>query len=721
MNRIHINGIVQIKKNQSARSTRFVLIALTFVGKIARFQSDEKKKKIIEWTKKNRICFFFSLLAVKMAQQQQPPQKSIVRVHTEADKELKKLGLATTFKTIAIWQGITAFEMEEDMRTKLCKGLTPEQSSFIVAYTADFQISMSAPNIASITLANEKDVYLICTSFLNDPNVTLLFKAPADAKRPNVSLAQRATPRQDISPSSSSSSSGDSDRFVSSSSEPSIGKRFEAARPSKLLRRKIREHRDEKAAVAAASSSAHSTIASASASSLAGSAELLKLALQVDVLGDIVKCLAAQLADANARNVVLARRVTELYGDGDDEKKSGGDASADDLRRLFRRLEVARRGPVDPDEQARELAELKQRFESATSDEQLSMLRKLIGEEIDFCESYQTLFRGRSPATILASIFLKAEGKEYIRRTLAPVLESVAGPSVQAAFEVDPRKLGGDEVAAARQVPKLITACYSVLEAIYSSKVPYSFGQLFQFCQQAVVKRFPQMKQRVVGGLFFLRFVCPELVMPSSFQPSSAGRRNLILVSKVLQNIANDVEFGGKESFMMFANDFVAQQRERMSALLDRISVPVLVASQDDTDQMVLRRRNSVSLQHGQSRAQRALVSPPKQRPSLRRREVPRPPSLAGVAGSPSQRFPAMPPPKPLSPAAAAAAGVALPPPPVPALPADGSSGSAVPAPRSPIFGRGRGRGGGRGRGFGGAGRARPRLPPAPTLSYSQN
>ena len=75
---------------------------------------------------------------------------------------------------------------------------------------------------------------------------------------------------------------------------------------------------------------------------------------------------------------------------------------------------------------------------------------------------------------------------------------------------------------------------------------PTALRQVFQAAQQETVARFPDMKLTVVGGFFFLRFVCPSLVAPEGYGlseqvPDTKARRSLILVSKILQNLANQV------------------------------------------------------------------------------------------------------------------------------------------------------------------------------------
>ncbi|CAA9998944.1 unnamed protein product, partial [Nesidiocoris tenuis] len=48
--------------------------------------------------------------------------------------------------------------------------------------------------------------------------------------------------------------------------------------------------------------------------------------------------------------------------------------------------------------------------------------------------------------------------------------------------------------------------------------------------------------------------------------------RSLIMVAKCLQNLANLVEFGGKEPYMEVVNPFILKNKERMVVYLDQLS-----------------------------------------------------------------------------------------------------------------------------------------------------
>lgn len=85
------------------------------------------------------------------------------------------------------------------------------------------------------------------------------------------------------------------------------------------------------------------------------------------------------------------------------------------------------------------------------------------------------------------------------------------------------------------------------------------------------------VRTRVVSGFIFLRLLCPALLNPKQFglvneTPHQMATRSLIMVAKCLQNLANLIEFGGKEPYMEVVNPFILKNKERMIVFLDQIS-----------------------------------------------------------------------------------------------------------------------------------------------------
>lgn len=62
-------------------------------------------------------------------------------------------------------------------------------------------------------------------------------------------------------------------------------------------------------------------------------------------------------------------------------------------------------------------------------------------------------------------------------------------------------------------------------------------------------------------------------ILPFPEYPNERAARNLTLVAKTLQTLANFTRFQGKEAFMEFLNDFLEQEAPNMKAFLRAISV----------------------------------------------------------------------------------------------------------------------------------------------------
>ena len=182
------------------------------------------------------------------------------------------------------------------------------------------------------------------------------------------------------------------------------------------------------------------------------------------------------------------------------------------------------------------------------------------------------------------------------------------------AIEVDPLKLSGKGEDTMQLVKegqtKLRDQSQKAFDAVAASvvKFPASLKHVFFLSQHKVLERFPEMGYELVGGFFFLRFICPAFVSPKSFGLIESGTatflplflfsfslfrvsfskicsRNLldltgdvhrtsVLVSKVLQNLANNVRFGEKEAFMMFMNPFLIANSDKMQNCLRELAQP---------------------------------------------------------------------------------------------------------------------------------------------------
>ncbi|KAF9431608.1 Ras GTPase activating protein ira2 [Entomortierella beljakovae] len=191
------------------------------------------------------------------------------------------------------------------------------------------------------------------------------------------------------------------------------------------------------------------------------------------------------------------------------------------------------------------------------------------------------LFRRNCMATRLLTVFAKINGAEYLKSTLQPLLNALMILPAHGSYELDPSRISPDEDHTVN-CENLKHMAQVFLDTITesASQVPSSFREVCWYLSQAVGERFPDAKFTAVGGFIFLRFLCPAIVAPESDGllqapvESAKVRRGLLLITKVIQNLANNVLFGAKEPFMIVLNTFLTSNIHKVTRFLGNISTP---------------------------------------------------------------------------------------------------------------------------------------------------
>lgn len=197
----------------------------------------------------------------------------------------------------------------------------------------------------------------------------------------------------------------------------------------------------------------------------------------------------------------------------------------------------------------------------------------------------------------MLSVYAKWKGAQYLKNTLQKVLERLMLTSQDLDLELDPARVGSPEESQKNALQLRIVAKVFIDDICASiSNVPASFRQLCNIVSitkpeherkqantllkivNAVEPRFPDAKYTAVGAFIFLRFFCPAIVAPDveglvSTPPTKEMRRGLLLIAKVIQNLANNVLFGVKEPYMFPLNDFLVQNVFDITGFLREISV----------------------------------------------------------------------------------------------------------------------------------------------------
>ncbi|XP_023313062.1 neurofibromin isoform X2 [Anoplophora glabripennis] len=192
------------------------------------------------------------------------------------------------------------------------------------------------------------------------------------------------------------------------------------------------------------------------------------------------------------------------------------------------------------------------------------LLWNMFYREVEVSDCMQTLFRGNSLGSKIMAFCFKIYGASYLQTLLEPLIRPLLDDPC-CSFEVDPARLEPNEdIEENRQ--NLIALTQKVFDAIVSSadKFPPQLRSMCHCLYQVLSKRFPQFPQNnigAVGTVIFLRFINPAIVSPQEMgivckQVPTSIKRGLMLMSKILQNIANHVEFS-KEQHMLPFNDFL--------------------------------------------------------------------------------------------------------------------------------------------------------------------
>jgi len=129
---------------------------------------------------------------------------------------------------------------------------------------------------------------------------------------------------------------------------------------------------------------------------------------------------------------------------------------------------------------------------------------------------------------------------------------------------------------------QLLLVAQKLLKRVLESAdaVPLEMRSILKDVRENVDKRFPKSVYTALGGQFFLRFLCPAITAPHVFglmkePPGENAQRYLVLLSKVLQNLANNTLPGNKEDYMQKMNEFILNNQKPLRDFFDKLVAEV--------------------------------------------------------------------------------------------------------------------------------------------------
>lgn len=210
-------------------------------------------------------------------------------------------------------------------------------------------------------------------------------------------------------------------------------------------------------------------------------------------------------------------------------------------------------------------------------------VKEITASEINSTNDPNIIFRGNTVGTKSVDIYMRLVGLPYMHKVLKPIIEDIY--KGKKSCEVDVQRLDkGKDKDAKKNAQNLLEYVKRIFEAIQNSFLwcPASFRNIFEELQRRVTTKFPEdpvVRYTAPSGFIFLRFFCPALLGPKLFglaneHPPTAIARDLTLIAKTLQNLANLVPFGKKEPYMADVNPFIDQHMTQMRAFIDKLCSP---------------------------------------------------------------------------------------------------------------------------------------------------
>eukprot|EP00301_Raphidiophrys_heterophryoidea_P004993 c12131_g1_i1.p1 GENE.c12131_g1_i1~~c12131_g1_i1.p1 ORF type:complete len:968 (+),score=236.35 c12131_g1_i1:77-2980(+) len=225
----------------------------------------------------------------------------------------------------------------------------------------------------------------------------------------------------------------------------------------------------------------------------------------------------------------------------------------------------------------------------------LSLIKMMTQTEFERSTAVGTILRLQSLASRTMGTYVRQIGSLYLQLVLGDLLEKLVDNDLAGSLEVDPVRVSQDaikdkgsvEAVIEKHKDKLVVVMQTIFDRITSPAMieimPRGIRAACYFISstfdQNKDKFSPEDKSKLVGGFVMLRFFNPAIVSPETHFllppgqiPSEGTRRNLILIGKVLQTLANNLEFGQKEAFMSVFNPFLQQNSARMRSYLEELA-----------------------------------------------------------------------------------------------------------------------------------------------------
>lgn len=208
----------------------------------------------------------------------------------------------------------------------------------------------------------------------------------------------------------------------------------------------------------------------------------------------------------------------------------------------------------------------------------LELVKEVVTREIEVTQSAEDMLRRNCVATKILYLYASTQGYQFLRTSIGPLLKNMVAKPDEYVFEIEPDRL--DNFEEFRNNLENFERCLTeFVDALQNAidKVPAELREVCSVIYSTVEARFSDAASRSVGGFFFLRYVCPALVAPEGMgllddAPPKNVRRSLLLLAKIIQNMASGSTARLRLTFVSDKLELVEQKTKLIMLFLRSIS-----------------------------------------------------------------------------------------------------------------------------------------------------
>eukprot|EP01080_Neovahlkampfia_damariscottae_P001672 gene1672-441_t len=197
-----------------------------------------------------------------------------------------------------------------------------------------------------------------------------------------------------------------------------------------------------------------------------------------------------------------------------------------------------------------------------------------------------TLFRANSTASKLMKVYCARVSHSYLNSLLGDFMNDIYSNPVN--FEIDPIKAEQRGENAEENQKAVEAVCEKFLDHILKSAdlCPYTLRCYCSYLYKAVGEKFEQKEDDAlspkiiaVGGFLFLRLMNPAIINPTANGIKiknetnvNDARRYSIIITKILQNLANGIWSTQKEPFMDYFTNVIKKYTPKLEVFFEELS-----------------------------------------------------------------------------------------------------------------------------------------------------